>query len=236
MEDRTESALPSERKFDDLLKDSRFEQIQSYLHRFNPIRVMKMEDMEIRHSSILGWLMTPSETHGLGDRFLKSFLASALSGQSDGSMAMEIKGADLSGALVDIEKQSIDIFILCKKQNWAFVVENKYGSKQHSDQLTRYKDSIHSQFGDSFTICGIFLTLDHEEPKDEGYVLARYDTICNILDEFVSSEGWKGFDVKQDARLFIEHYLDVLKRKMGMDDELKILSPHSPSKSLISLS
>ena len=39
---------------------------------------MKMERMEIRHSTILSWLLSPNETHGLSDKFLKAFLGAAL--------------------------------------------------------------------------------------------------------------------------------------------------------------
>jgi hypothetical protein len=33
---------------------------------------------ELFHSRMLGWLMSPSGRHGLGDRFLRAFLAEAL--------------------------------------------------------------------------------------------------------------------------------------------------------------
>lgn len=51
--------------------------IESHLGRFNPIRVMRMERMEIRHSAILAWLLDPAESHGLEDKFLKAFLGEA---------------------------------------------------------------------------------------------------------------------------------------------------------------
>lgn len=42
-----------------------FVQIESYLNRFKPIRVMGTKRMEIRHSTILAWLLNPTDTHGL---------------------------------------------------------------------------------------------------------------------------------------------------------------------------
>ncbi|MEZ5472603.1 MAG: PD-(D/E)XK nuclease family protein [Marinicella sp.] len=53
-------------------------QIEAYLNRFNPIKIMKMENMEIRHSSILSWLLNPRENHGLHDEFLRTILAEVL--------------------------------------------------------------------------------------------------------------------------------------------------------------
>lgn len=52
--------------------------LKSYLNRFNPIRVMKAADKELKHSTILGWLLSLYENHGFGDNFLRSFLGEAL--------------------------------------------------------------------------------------------------------------------------------------------------------------
>ena len=50
------------------------DEIQEHINRFNPIKVMGMEHMEIRHSFILRWLLDPKENHGLEDQFLKKFI------------------------------------------------------------------------------------------------------------------------------------------------------------------
>ena len=92
--------------------------IESYTMRFNPIKVMKMERMEIRHSAILSWLLSPSETHGLGDRFLKAFLAQALVGQNskEEPSALDISRSNLHDADVRCEWRNIDIFILIESK------------------------------------------------------------------------------------------------------------------------
>ena len=42
-----------------LINNQDLSQISSHLSCFNPIKVMGMEKMEIRHSNILGWLLNP---------------------------------------------------------------------------------------------------------------------------------------------------------------------------------
>ena len=65
-----------------LINNDQLQELQAYLDRFNPIKVMGMESMEIRHSAILAWLLDPVETHGLGDYFLKAFLSQVLRADS----------------------------------------------------------------------------------------------------------------------------------------------------------
>ncbi len=44
--------------------------------RFNVFDVLRYAEYEIRHSNVLSWLLTPGETHGLGDKFLRGFMES----------------------------------------------------------------------------------------------------------------------------------------------------------------
>ena len=157
-----------------LVNNEAVARIEFYLNKFNPIRVMKMERMEIRHSAILAWLLDPNESHGLGDKFLKAFLGEALRGQSalGYPTAIDIARADLRDTLVRREWQNIDIFIHSARNRWGFVVENKFDSKQHEGQLTKYLEKVSAGLGseaDELTVRGIFLTLHGEEPEDPRY-------------------------------------------------------------------
>ena len=74
--------------------------IRAYIERFNPIKIMEVEQKEIKHSNILAWLLKPEENHGLGDTFLKAFLSEALRGQRSTGRpsALEVSQADLMDA------------------------------------------------------------------------------------------------------------------------------------------
>lgn len=195
--------------------------INSYLSRFNPIRVMRMERMEIRHSAVLAWLLAPSDSHGLGDKFLKAFLAESLRGQSALGVptALDIASADLRDTVVRREWQHIDIFIHSARNGWGFVVENKYDSQQHEGQLLKYLERVHTGLGveaDQLTVRGIFLTLHDEEPADRRYAPINYSTVCQLLRALVTDDERY---LTREVQTFLEHYIEILEEEVGMSDQ-----------------
>lgn len=195
--------------------------IEAYLSRFNPIRVMRMERMEIRHSAILAWLLDPAESHGLDDKFLKAFLGEALRGQSGlgAPTALDIARADLRDTVIRREWQHIDIFIHSARNGWGFVVENKYDSSQHEGQLSKYLDRVHVGLGveaDDLTVRGVFLTLHEEEPADPRYAPINYTTVCQLLGRFVRNEGQM---LAAEVRTFLGHYVEILEEEAGLSDQ-----------------
>lgn len=206
-----------------LVNNSSLDQIQAYLNRFNPIEVMRMSNQEIRHSNILAWLLDPSETHGLGDRFLKSFLAKALQGEyvKGGLSSIDIIQADLRDIEIKREWNNIDILILSTKNNFAIVLENKFKSKQHNGQLKKYIDKIEYIYRDDFPnikIKGIFLTLYDEQPEDLSYATIGYDSICEILPRIIDIEN---SSISYQVKIFIEHYIETIKEAAGMSEKAK---------------
>ncbi|MBO6882655.1 MAG: PD-(D/E)XK nuclease family protein [Marivita sp.] len=204
------------------------DRISAYLNRFNPIRVMRMQSMEIRHSAILAWLLDPTENHGFDDEFLRAFLAQALVGSKNAKLsALDVSQADLRDAEIQREKRDMDIFVISPSQGWAFVIENKFHSKQSDGQLSKYlerakKDAMDA--GKAFTHQGIFLTLHDEAPNDDAadqYVALKYSEICEILSSVMTArEGRMGGEVRQ----FLEHYLDVIREATDMSDDQKVMA------------
>lgn len=197
------------------------DELAAYLNRFNPIRIMRMEGMELRHSNILAWLLDPLETHGLGDRFLKAFLSEALRGESakGGPTALDITLADLQDIEVRREWQHIDIFLLSRRNNWAFIVENKFHAAQHQGQLSKYIDKVRAAFEPEegkLDIRGIFLTLHDEEPEEASYASIGYDAVCDLLNRTMQTEGQS---LGKEVQVFLSHYIEIIKEAAGMSDE-----------------
>ncbi|WP_315078854.1 PD-(D/E)XK nuclease family protein [Acinetobacter guillouiae] len=215
---------PTHAEFEKLfINNHSLDKIHAYLNRFNPINVMKMSGQEIRHSNILAWLLDPSETHGLGDRFLKSFLTEALRGEysKGGLTAVDIIQADLRNVEILREWQNIDIFLLSRQNNFAIIIENKLNSKQHNGQLKKYIDKVKNTFKDSqpaLKIKGIFLTLHDEEAEDPSYACIGYDSICEILPWVMAVES---SSLSKQVSVFIKHYIETIKEATGMSEELK---------------
>ncbi|WP_411352388.1 PD-(D/E)XK nuclease family protein [Leisingera aquaemixtae] len=202
------------------VNNAKLEQIEAYLNRFNPIKTMKMERMEIRHSAILGWLLDPGETHGLGDRFLKAFLAGAMRGsvQNAGPSALEISQADLRDSEVRSEWLNIDIFIVSERNRWAFVIENKFDSRLHGNQLERYMRKVRGVYKsqEDLKIRGVFLTLRDENFDNPDYVPISYREICTFLARFLAQEAYL---LRPEISTFLSHYLEVLQEATGMSEE-----------------
>jgi hypothetical protein len=196
--------------------------LSRYLKRFNPIRVMRMESMEIRHSAILAWLLDPSETHGLGDKFLRGFISEALKGeQASVPSALDVLQADLYDAEIQREKSSIDIYVLIPGKGWAFIIENKFHARQSEGQLARYLKVAEKralELGKSLVHKGIFLALGDEEPHDSSFVRIQYRDVFSILNQILDLNAES---LSDDVRQFIRQYLDVIGESTGMSDELR---------------
>lgn len=209
---------------DDLEKlfvdDPTLDEIRAQLSKFNPIKTMGMARMEIRHSAILAWLLNPQETHGLGDKFLKAFISKSLRGHHANMQpsALEVSQADMMDTEVRREWRHIDILLMSPRNKWAFVIENKFDSGQHTNQLTRYLDLVQSTFGeDAFPhIRGIFLSLWDEKPKDGRYAPIQYGSICEILAEQALSGR---HPLTAEVETFIKHYLEVIREAADMNEE-----------------
>ncbi|MCA0045331.1 PDDEXK-like family protein [Celeribacter litoreus] len=215
---------PSQEELEALfVNNAELDQITAYLNRFNPIRVMRMEGMEIRHSAILAWLLDPIENHGFGDAFLRAFLAQALRGAENAVLtALDVSQADLRDAEIQREKRNIDLFVSSPSNGWAFIIENKFHSKQSNGQLAKYLERAEEDAKDAklpFKHQGIFLTLNEEAPSAdvaEKYVTLRYADVCKILGALMAANQTRmGSEVQQ----FLNHYLEVIRDATDMNDE-----------------
>lgn len=220
--DAKASGIPSQDELEAFfVNNTAFAQIEAYLDRFNPIQVMGMARMEIRHSAILAWLLDPQESHGLDDHFLKAFLCEALRGNSNlgTPTALDVTQADLRDAEIRREWMNMDIFILSTSNQWAFVIENKFDSRQHEGQLAGYISKVKSVFEQdlgTLAVRGIFLALHDEEPHDSSYAPIRYEAIVDILPRLIAT---KVNSVQAEVGVFLHHYIDTLKDATGMSDE-----------------
>lgn len=221
------ASLPTQQELEGLfVNNAGLQTIEAFLNRFNPIRVMRMERMEIRHSAILAWLLDPQESHGLDDKFLRAFLGEALRGHEPSlrPTALEVSQADLRDVEVRCEWQHIDIFIYSEANRWAFVIENKFDSSQHEGQLTKYFERVEKYYGsgdetaddEKLRTRGIFLTLYDEEPQDGRYAPCGYDRICAILPGLLKQES---NSLASEVSTFIAHYIDILEDALETSDE-----------------
>jgi Trp operon repressor len=119
--------------------------LEALLSRFNIFRVLRAARHEIRHSNMLAWLLTPDESHGLGDRFLRRWLMRVVHNADEDTRRdldlpspIEIDALDLESVEVAREHDNIDLLIIVRVMNgdsWTICIENKVESALHSNQL-----------------------------------------------------------------------------------------------------
>lgn len=207
-----------------------FRQIQTHLGRFNPIKIMQAAQSEIRNSSILAWLLDPNENHGLGDDFLKAFLAGALKEKRGHISALDILSGDFSDVEIrteqnpDFDKRTrIDILIDCPKCDWMFIIENKLGSTQSEQQLKKYYESVKARLEredrGTTTLQGVYLTLDAEDPSadaSENFVPFSHqeyaEQLAFLIDQKRDSLSTKIVD-------FIEYFIEVVMENSPLSPE-----------------
>lgn len=117
-----------------------------FVGKFNIFRVLRFEYGELRHSNMLAWLFDPTQSHGLGDLFLRRWLMRILLESKVDSNTLNPVDVDSGGFVsVDVYRESwhIDLVILIKtlqKESWVIAIENKVLSTQGEGQLARYRE------------------------------------------------------------------------------------------------
>ena len=133
------------KQYNNLLNDIEFDELDLGLKKPNIFQILSITRMEIRHSNFLAWLLDPNESHKLGGLFLKRFLREVFSSNRFEDIdQVAVEGLDLSSTKVLREWSNIDILI--NVDGIIICIENKVGSKEHSNQLERYKKIVENQF------------------------------------------------------------------------------------------
>lgn len=172
--------------------------------KFNLFDVLKISRTEIRHSNMLGWILNPNENHGLGDLFLKGILQRLVENDMDGRYdVFNVLLMDLYSFSVLREWKNIDILLSSSDEKTVIAIENKVGSREHSNQLNRYRDILEKEY-EGYTRIYIFLTPDGESPSDvENWDVLTYSDVVETL-ESISSR----IEMLPDVDLMIKNYID----------------------------
>ena len=208
-------------QYDKLLKNEDFDKLDLGLKNPNIFQILRITKNEIRHSNFLSWLLDPNQSHKLGDIFLKRFLREVFSSDKFGDIdQVDVEGMDLSKVEIQREWKNIDILI--KLENVVVCVENKVLSKEHSNQLKRYKEIIENQFPNHHQTF-VFLTPEGDTSEDESetYEPISYEFIVESLDRIISVYGES---LNEQVKNYIKDYITIIKRELMGTDKLTELS------------
>ena len=199
------------------------EQLETILYRFNLFESLGLVRQEIRHSAFLRWLLDPTETHGLSDYWLRQFLRKVIKNGEEilGNTfsLFDLDGWDLTQAEVRREWRNIDILILDEKNHFVCAIENKVDSGESGDQLKRYQQLVEQEFA-QYKKAFVFLTKFGNSPSEDSYIPFTYKDLVFVIENAL---GRRESQLNYEIKLFVQHYLDMVRRHIVEDSDLQEL-------------
>ncbi len=204
-----------------ILIDPNFERLEQLLDAPNIFRILKAKRTEIRHSNFLGWLLDPSESHGLGEKILIKVLRDILlAGKIDNISPFDLEGINFRKVEVLREHQNIDILI--RLGDIIVCIENKFDTSDHSWQLLKYKNIVEKDYVDKKHIF-VYLTPNGDDPNDKDmwviYQNYSYVDFIKILEIILLNKD----DLRPTVYTYIKDYLITIKQEILWNDELNKL-------------
>ena len=207
-----------------ILSNPELDKLENLLSEFNIFETLNLEQVEIRHSNILAWLLNPNENHGLSSYFLRQFLKFIVSANRSYFETSSLSLFDFElfkyrNVEVRREWNNIDILISISEDNKKLVVaiENKIKTSEHSGQLQCYRSIIRKEFKD-FTQLYIFLTPENIIPSDDAWIPFSYDIVADLLDDLIKH---KKSILHPNIHSFISQYQIILRRYIVGSSELE---------------
>ena len=139
---------------------------------FNVFRVCGVDHYETRHSKILAALLDPSGAHGLGPKFLRTFLTAVVH-ESDcdatesATVRTEVSVDSGDEASAGRPDSRIDILIEDPVSKLCVAIENKIFAVEQPRQLARYRRWLERERG-GFRRILLFLTLGGQKPETDS--------------------------------------------------------------------
>lgn len=194
-------------------------QLDAWADDFNLFDMLKITNLEIRHSNILAWLFDPNENHGLGDSFIQSFITKVIQ-KSDPKKynGLEILLQDFYSYQVYRESNNMDIVLLSYEEKTAIIIENKIWSGESTHQLNKYLEKSKEEYREFTNILYVFLTPDGIESSDpENWIIFSYSEIISSLES-----ARKNHILRNEVTLVIDNYIEIVRKNImrEKDEEL----------------
>ena len=208
------------------------------LSDINLFEILKIDQMEIRHSNFLAWLLDPASPSGIGDKMLKRLLLFCSENDNKSSSeknrfdAINIELMDLDDVVIKREHSAvkngnakkIDLLIFSEKEKFCICIENKINSNEHTDQLTNYHEYIENHFArkdtkyvkykydNRYYILLSPTGVDAEKEKDrDSWIALSYADIYDWINEYRDTYSEK---IPAKSKILIDDYLKSLNRNV----------------------
>lgn len=209
-----------------LIQSDEFRRYCKGLHTgpFNPFDVLQVADLEIRHSNVLAWLLTPDETHGIGSRFLRA-LVEHLTRRHSVPCLRGLTGFD-DKSNVEVRREDnhdgwfADVTVGFRAERVLLIIENKVGPYQSEaeGQVKEQQEALGKKYKglyDDFP--GALLTTSNapegraESASMRGVMPLSWDDVRGIIRSLLDNQ--ENF-ADGHVRAFVKRYLDVIEEKL----------------------
>jgi len=214
-------------EYTNLVNDIDFDLLELSLQQPNIFEIIGVVNKELKHSNFLGWLCDPLASHGLNELFLKRFLREIFASDHINKYdSLDAEMLDYSNVEIRREWRNIDLLILIphsgKDKSTVVCIENKIWSKEHSNQLKRYRKMVEDEFSSDFKQqVFVYLNPYGYSPNDKKseYIPVGYSVIIDILNRVKQVYDER---LNNHSQLLINDYVKILNRYMMQDsDEIK---------------
>ena len=143
------------------------------------------------HSNFLAWLLDPQGSHGLGEGFLRNFLARSGAGFHVINAANRASTKVTRERYIELDGGSgrLDIQVLNEEAEFVCAIENKVWSGEGEDQLAFYWRVLHKYYPDH-RIHLVFLTPTGIPPVDTDeqahWKVMSYSDVLGLVEQTIS--------------------------------------------------
>lgn len=204
--------------YKNFLEDSSVDDIKKSIGDESPniFKILRVSNAEIRHSNFLSWLLDPTANHKLNDSVLSKFLQEIINSSDNFDESITVEDIGIKNVEIRREWENIDLLIILDE--YVLCIENKIFSGEHSDQLTRYKNIVETNFPDKLQIYVYLNPFGYSSfGESDVYLPISYQVIIDILENLNFEE------IDMTVKSFIEQYLLTLRRDiMGIDENAEL--------------
>lgn len=203
-----------------LLEDEAFSDYQALTEerKFNTFEVLRYSDYEIRHSNVLAWLLTPGETHGAGDAFVKEFVKCLKSKKYNRKKLADLSlRPNLTGAEVCVRRELdyVDVTVFFKsKPRLVLAIENKPSAwmPDHAEQVRRHEKKLRKKYQGKYCVQSVLLTASRDgKPKaDTDYLHLSWYEVRDLVEGILGD----GSIDSREIRDFVRQYLGIVERNV----------------------
>ncbi len=202
-----------------LLDADCLKQLDRWKDKYNLFDVLRITNMEIRHSNILAWLLDPNENHGLGDSFIRELVTRIQYVNETKVDTIKLLLQDFYTYQILREANHMDIVLLSQAEKTVFIIENKIWSGESKHQLKDYLEKSKEEYQDCDNRIYVFLTPDgHEASDPDNWISISYSDVIQALENAL-----QGKQLSEVTQVIIENYIEAVRRNIMKERDPELL-------------